>query len=396
MKNIQTYFLKIFTAFVLLLSTLGSFGQGAATDTTPAVDPQSIFVVDINVVLAIVAILLFLILGVLAITLKSSMEVYRQKVDEEKQNKSGAAKVATMMAGLLFFFSFNAIAQTDAAAPQEAVFSDNHLLRYLLIFIIFIELVAIFAVIKWMRFFTGIEDLQVAKGKKGILGMSFNKWWDRINKVKPIKEEADIDMGHSYDGIRELDNVLPPWFTWTFIGTIIFGIVYLWRFYGSSDPAPDQYQEYEHSVAQAKIKLDAYLASKGDAVDETNVTMLGANGIESGKKIFEANCVACHGAQGQGGVGPNLTDNYWLHGGSIGDVFKVIKVGVVEKGMQSWKDVFSATQIAELSSYIKSIHGTNPPGAKEPQGEEFTETATGTPAATDSTAAPVADSATAK
>lgn len=404
MRNLNKYTLKISAVFTLVFSVVGAFAQDAAKAVAPPTPPGSGFVVDINTVLAIVAILLLVVVAVLGITLKSSMELYKHKADQEKDQKkdSNLAKVITMIVGFIFFSGFSVSAQA-ADAAKDAVFGNSNLLRYLLIFIIFMELVAIFAIIKWIRFFTGIEELQTSKGHKGIMGLSFGNWWRKFNKIKPIKDEAEIDMGHSYDGIRELDNVLPPWFTWSFIGTIIFGLVYLWRFHASANPAPDQYQEYEHSVAQAKIKLDAYLASKGDAVDETNVVMLGGADIDAGKKLYTASCVACHGANGEGGVGPNLTDDFWLHGGTIGDVFKTIKLGVVEKGMQSWKDVFSATQIAQLSSYIKSIHGTNPPNAKAPQGDAFKEDAGATAAAAgDSTkaaatvAAPAVDSAAAK
>ena len=99
--------------------------------------------------------------------------------------------------------------------------------------------------------------------------------------------------------------------------------------------------------------------------------MLDAAGIASGMKLYNTNCGACHGDKGQGGVGPNLTDAYWLHGGSISHVFKSIKYGIVDKGMKSWKEDFSPTQIAQLASFIESIQGTNPPGAKEKQGDLY-------------------------
>lgn len=394
MRDLSKYLLKTSAGTAFCLIAVAGFAQDAATTAIPPLkEPGSRLIVDINTVLAIGAVLLFLVLAVLAYTLKSSMEVYKLRANAEKKNEqSGGGKVITMVAGLLLL-STTMYAQSAAGS----VFGQSELLRYLLIFIIFLELVAIFAVIKWLRFFTGIEELQVAKGKKGILSMSFNNFWRRFNKFKPIKEEADIDMGHSYDGIRELDNVLPPWFTWSFAGTVVFAIVYLWRFHLSAAPAPDQYQEFENSMVRAKLAQEAYIASKGGEIDENTVVMLGASEIAEGAKLYQANCVACHGARGQGGVGPNLTDDNWIHGGSIGDIFRTIKVGVVEKGMQSWKDVFSATQIAQLSSYIKSIHGTNPPGAKAPEGDVFKEeAAAATPAAADSaTIAAPADSAAA-
>ena len=199
-----------------------------------------------------------------------------------------------------------------------------------------------------------------------------------MNRLKSVEEEESLDIGHSYDGIRELDNATPPWFTVSFIATIIFAFVYMYR-YHIAYSAPNQLQEYKMEVAQANADQKAYLASQGNLVDETSVTMLDAAGISAGKGLYTSNCVACHGAAGEGGVGPNLTDDYWLHGGSINDIFKVIKYGVVEKGMKAWQEDFSANQIAQLSSFIKSIHGTNPPGGKEKQGDLFSDKA-GSPA----------------
>ena len=137
-------------------------------------------------------------------------------------------------------------------------------------------------------------------------------------------------------------------------------------------------------MAQADADLAAYRKTAANAVDETTVKLLtDAESLAKGKELFHDNCVACHNQQGQGLVGPNLTDDYWLHGGKINDVFKTIKFGYPEKGMKAWKDDFSGSQIAMLASYIKSLHGTNPPNPKEKQGELFVE---GTTAPTDSAA----------
>lgn len=196
-------------------------------------------------------------------------------------------------------------------------------------------------------------------------------WWARANKFKPIAEEADLDLGHDYDGIRELDNRLPPWWLYGFYGTILFACVYLWR-YHVSHTAPLSREEYAISVQQADLAKAEYLKKAASLVDETTVKQLTATDeLAAGQKIFESTCFACHGKSGEGGVGPNLTDEYWLHGGSIQDVFKTIKYGWPDKGMKSWKDDFSPSQIAQIASYVKSLQGTHPANAKAPQGTPY-------------------------
>jgi cytochrome c oxidase cbb3-type subunit 3 len=199
-------------------------------------------------------------------------------------------------------------------------------------------------------------------------------WWNKINRFKPIEQEADLDLNHDYDGIRELDNRLPPWWIYGFYVTIIFAAVYLWR-YHVSHTAPSSEQEYQLAMKEAEEQKARYLKNSANNVDENTVKLLTqASDLDAGKKVFEQNCTPCHGKAAEGNtVGPNLTDDYWLHGGSLSDVFKSVKYGWPDKGMRSWKDDFSPLQIAQITSYLKSLHGTNPPNAKEPQGDLYKE-----------------------
>jgi len=204
-------------------------------------------------------------------------------------------------------------------------------------------------------------------------------WWARLDaklftKAIPIEKEADHLLDHDYDGIKELDNSLPPWWKYGFYITIVFSVFYILR-YHVWKTGQDPEQEYNTEMAIAAKQIEEYRKKAGDMVDEKTVTMADAKGIEEGAKIYQASCVACHGGKGEGGVGPNLTDAYWLHGGTINDVFKTIKIGVPEKGMQAWEKTFSPSEIKNIASYIKSIAGTNPPNAKAPQGEPFDEKA---------------------
>lgn len=200
-------------------------------------------------------------------------------------------------------------------------------------------------------------------------------WWDRFSGTTvSVKDEKKILIDdHDYDGIQELDNPMPPWLQFLFIGTIIYAVIYSVYYFGGFGRS--QMGELEHELALAEEQHKAYLAKAGASMDETSVTLLTDQaGISQGKAIYETNCAACHGMAGEGGVGPNLTDKYWLHGGSINDVFKIIKYGVPEKGMISWEKQLAPIDIQKVSSYILTLDGTNPGNAKEPQGELYIET----------------------
>jgi len=192
-----------------------------------------------------------------------------------------------------------------------------------------------------------------------------------LTDAVPVERELEVATDHEYDGIVELDNNLPPWWKALFYITIFFGVAYLlhYHFLGTGDL---QEAEYEKEMAQAKVEVEAYLATSANNVDETNVTFVeGASRIENGQTLFVQKCSPCHGQAGEGGVGPNLTDNYWIHGGDIKDIFKIIKNGVPTKGMIPWKSQLSPSEMQDISSFIITLEGTSPPNAKEPQGEEY-------------------------
>ena len=207
-----------------------------------------------------------------------------------------------------------------------------------------------------------------------------------LTDAVPVEREAEVMTDHEYDGIKELDNNLPPWWVWGFAFTVFWGIYYLMD-YHVLKTSPLSGEEYAIEMANAKASIDAYLATAADLVDENTVVALTDEaGLAAGNKIFQANCAACHMADGGGSVGPNLTDAYWKHGGSINDVFKVIKNGVVEKGMISWKEQLSPSQMQQVASYILSLQGTTPANPKAPEGDLYTAPAAGEAAPADSTA----------
>ncbi len=193
----------------------------------------------------------------------------------------------------------------------------------------------------------------------------------KVNAAVPLEREAEVMTTHEYDGIYELDNDLPPWWKAMFWATIAFAVVYLLYFH-VFDLGAFQEEEYEQEMAQAKVQVDAYLATAGNNIDETNVTITDdIERINAAQEVFAQNCSPCHGMAGEGGVGPNLTDTYWIHGGSVSDIFRIIKNGVPEKGMIPWKAQLTPVQMQDLSSYIITLEGTEPPNGKEPQGDLY-------------------------
>ncbi len=216
---------------------------------------------------------------------------------------------------------------------------------------------------------------KVISEKKATKRESWWLWFDRkfLTRGVPVEHEADVMLHHNYDGIRELDNKLPPWWVWGFYLTIIWSAFYLLH-YHVSGTGPLSGEEYRKEIAMAEKEKQERMLLAGENVTEASVTVLTADAdIAEGKSIFSKNCAACHLENGGGSVGPNLTDDYWIHGGGVKNIFKVITEGVPAKGMISWKSQLSPKQIQKVSSYILTLHGTNPPGAKEPQGDLWKE-----------------------
>lgn len=202
----------------------------------------------------------------------------------------------------------------------------------------------------------------------------WQRFWIWINGYQPLEKESELLLDHNYDGIRELDNHLPPWWKWLLYGSFIWGAVYL-IVYHVTDSLPLMEAEYQNEVARAAEQKARLAASQpAEVIDESTLTYQPDQAIlASGKKIYAINCASCHMPEGQGSIGPNLTDDYWIHGGSIRDIYRTIKDGVPEKGMISWAPVLSPVQMRDVAFYIKSLRGTNPPNPKAPQGQLYKE-----------------------
>ena len=319
------------------------------------------------VLIAVTALLVMVIWG-LANVAGITAKLFIDKQKKETEN-SHAKPIFILL--LLLSTGFGAFAQKTSIAGKAVVASPSLPWDiYLFFSVIALEALVIFFLVRMLYSFLDV------KREKAIVAKRKVSLFQKFNKTVPLEEEHTLDLQHEYDGIRELDNNIPGWWKLAFFGTFIFGIVYLYRMFGS-ESMPGQLEELAIANNRAAVQKTEYLQQSANNIDENNVKMLGANDVVAGLDLYTKNCVACHGDKGQGSVGPNLTDEYWMHKGGLKDIFYSIKYGWQEKGMKSWKEDFSPNQIAQLTSFINSIRNTNVPGGKEKQGEIDTAAAEG-------------------
>lgn len=290
-------------------------------------------------------------------------------------------KYSILTVALLLLTSAPMWGQEGAFGPEpKTAFYDNFMANGMLLFAAAVAIGAVLAIFHLLNVVVKMQQIKIYQenGLDAFLEKAVTPktpLWRRLYKrwtnVVPVEKEQDIMFDHAFDGIRELDNSLPPWWVAMFYITIVFGVGYF-TYYEVLGYGQSQTEEYIAQMEQAEEQVQAYLASQANLVDETNVEALTEDSqLAIGKSIFDANCLACHGAFGEGGVGPNMTDEYWIHGGSIKDIFKTIKYGVPEKGMIAWKSQLRASEMHQVASYILTLQGTNPDNQKGPEGEIY-------------------------
>jgi len=279
----------------------------------------------------------------------------------------------------ILFLSFFALVITPAFAEDGSLLSGETMnyIGFGAIMLAMITLcIAMYVVLKAFRvvakILLGPEALEEKKADKVVLKAEKKAARaERLNKIlslKPMSEEQSLIIPHEYDGIQELNNPTPAWFMYLFYVTIIFAVGYLF-IYHVFGVGQLQDAEYKTEMAFAAEEKASFLAKSTNKVDENTVKLTSDAGVlTAGKSIFQERCAACHGNNGQGMVGPNLTDDYWLHGNKINEVFKTIKYGVQSKGMPTWESQLTPKQISDVANFVESLHGSNPANPKEPQG----------------------------
>ncbi|MGQ7944763.1 cbb3-type cytochrome c oxidase N-terminal domain-containing protein [Flavobacterium sp. WC2509] len=274
---------------------------------------------------------------------------------------------------VLFFFVFGAMEYFIDSGNQPAFIRYPMVLVFLVVFIFVLVAIEItLSAINKMSYLLLTDAEKENLAREEALNPQ-NNWYQKLvqnfTQSVPIEEEKQLLMDHDYDGIKELDNNLPPWWVYLFYACIIFSVIYLVRF--EIMGAPNQEEELKAEMAQAKIDVAEYMKTAPDLMDEKTVTLLtDGESISKGKEIFATNCVACHRADAGGQIGPNLTDDHWILGGGIKNLFHTITNGGRDgKGMIAWKGTLKPKEIQAVASYVISLRGSNPKDPKAPDGE---------------------------
>ena len=274
---------------------------------------------------------------------------------------------------VVFFIIFGAVEFFIDSGEQPAFIKYPAVILFLLL--ILLILIAIEVIVSALEniMLHKLDDeakaIFLAEKEKSFKFTWLKETYQNLLGQTPIEEEGEIILDHNYDGIKELDNNLPPWWIYGFYASIVFAAVYLLRYHVFSGPT--QIDELETELADARIAIEAYKKTAKNLVDINTVTELTeAADLSAGKTIFETNCVACHMADGGGGIGPNLTDPNWILGGDIKSIFKTVSEGGRSgKGMIAWKQQLKPLEMAQVSSYVLTFEGTTPANPKAPEGD---------------------------
>ncbi len=317
----------------------------------------------INVVLfAAFGVFIYLI-AVFSSALNSVSKMMMKKIEENKN------KTAILIGAL-----FTGIASSSKAAEPIQFMStpfpaDNFtvvIISITMIILMVISIVMARTVLTMLKTLMNVSEEAKPKTQSSWL----DRWIDKWNSAVPLERERDVLLDHDYDGIKELNNSLPPWWLYGFYFTILFGLIYLVNFHAGGS-GKSSLEEYNEEMKLAEIQKMNTSNTNAAVVDVNTVQYKSDDAsIASGKKIYAANCETCHGLKGEGLAGPNLTDAYWIHGGGIKNIFKTIHDGVPGKAMVKWAGILKPIEIENVASYVWSLQD-NPVKGREPEGELY-------------------------
>ncbi|GAB5417746.1 MAG: hypothetical protein Crog4KO_25050 [Crocinitomicaceae bacterium] len=325
---------------------------------------------NLNLFYALMTLTIFLLIAIIVmsgtVTRLINSEFFKKKIRENSKSLKTILTIG-MFLGLgssAFAFEFNGPGMAEEGEPWILI---ENIDLYVLLIIDIVLVGVIFYIRRMFNTFLAMtkepKDAPAVEAEEDVI----QKVNQILTDVVPIEEEHTILMDHEYDGIRELDNNLPPWWVWMFYGTIGFAIFYLFHYHvlGTGDL---QITEYDKEMKQAKIEVEAYRKKMAMNVTADNATiMTEASDIKAGKAIFKQNCVQCHNPDGEGmnGSGPNLTDKYWIYGFEIKDVFATVDKGR-PGGMPEHGTKLNPIQIQQVSSFVLQMpekEGVAPKGS---------------------------------
>jgi cytochrome c oxidase cbb3-type subunit 3 len=275
----------------------------------------------------------------------------------------------------VLFFAIAALIEYVVDSGDQPAFMEQPIILLFLLLIVLV-LIAIEAIVSAMAniLYQSLDEAAQARydantNKPSKILIWVQEKYKHLLGSKPIEDEGEIILDHNYDGIKELDNNLPPWWVYSFYISIAFAVIYMVRYHVLN--ADNQFVEYEIEYAEANKAIEAYKKNAKGLVDFNTVELLAdASDLKAGQALFGANCVACHKADGGGGIGPNLTDENWILGGGIKNVFKTISEGGRDgKGMVAWKSELKPLEMAQVASYVLQFQGTTPAEPKDAEGD---------------------------
>jgi len=286
---------------------------------------------------------------------------------------------------LIFFAVFGAMEYFIDSGDRPAFIKFPMVSVFLFVFLFLLIAIEItVSAIDKITYLLLTEEQKARLEEISSVAISNSEWMKKLMKAltksEPIENEGQLLLDHDYDGIKELDNNLPPWWIYLFYACIGFAAIYLVRF--EILGADNQEMELKKEMAQAKIEVAEYMKTAPDLMDEKTVTLVtDAPSLAEGKTIFTTNCAACHREDAGGQIGPNLTDDQWILGGGIKNIFHTLVNGGRDgKGMISWKGTLKPKEMQKVASYIISLKGTNPKDSKAPEGEVWVDEAPAQPA----------------